>query len=295
MEDSALDMKKAVERGDKISFSQIEPMLLESELVKRLTSPVKPPNSFHTLRGLEWRLIEISEIPYTHTLPQVQKWIPLFVEKTYTGNAFSLRNGDNGVLACHNAMITALLMKLEHDDFEKIKTGIDWILQYQSIDRATECTWKGNDLYEKFGGCMKKVPCFYGVVKSMIALTEYKKRQKTSKEIDEKLTAGLEYILSHEVYKTRTTQKPIEPSIVQNFYPYSYKSNLIEILGLLKINGKLEDSRCKDAIEMLKTTRGKDGMFHADVVHMKSAWIEFDPLKKPGPWISYEIEKLLNF
>ncbi|MHA1110216.1 MAG: hypothetical protein ACTSRE_03900 [Promethearchaeota archaeon] len=294
MDDSALNMKKSVERGEKISFSQIKDMLEESELVKKLTSPVKEPKSFHTLRGLEWRLNELSEIPYTHTLPQVQQWISLLVNETYTGKAFSLREGDEGVLACHNAMITTLLLKFEYEDAEKINTGIDWILQYQSVDRDMVCTWKGKDLYEKFGGCMKKVPCFYGVVKSMIALAEYKKRYKSSKEIIEKLTAGLEYILSHEVYKTKSTKKPIEPSIIQNFYPYSYKSNLIEILGLLKEHKKLEDPRCKDAIKKLKSTQRKDGLFQADVVYMKSAWIEFDPLKKPGAWITYEIEKIIK-
>lgn len=293
MVDWALEVKKSVERGDKISFSQIEDMLATSELVKKLTSLVKEPKSFHTLRGLEWRLIELSEIPYTHTIPQVLEWISLLVKKTYTGNAFSVRNGDEGVLACHVAMITTLLMKLEYEDKEKIKTGIDWILKYQSVDRDTVCTWKGKDLYEKFGGCMKKVPCFYGVVKSMIALTEYKNRFDTTKKIDDKLASGLEYILRHEVYKKWSTKNPIEPSIIQNFYPYSYKSNLIEILGLLKENGKINDPRCIDAMELLKSTRRKDGKFQADIVHMKSAWVEFDSLKKPGEWITHEIEKIL--
>ncbi len=294
MVDTALDMKKSIERGEKISHSQIRDMLEESDIIKKLTSPVKDPTSFHTLRGLEWRLIELSEIPYSHTIPQVQEWISLFVDKTYTDNAFSLRNGDDGVLACHNAMITTLLIKLEFDDIEKIKTGIDWILDFQSIDRDTVCTWKGNDLYEKFGGCMKKTPCFYGVIKSMISLTEYKKRFETTKEIDEKLAKGLEYILSHDVYKTRSSKKPIEPSIIQNFYPYSYKSNLIEILGLLKENDKLKDPRCNDALDILKSTQRKDGHFQADVTFMKSSWVEFDPLKKPGEWITYEIEKIIN-
>lgn len=294
MIDWALEMKKSVERGEKISFSQIQDMLVASDLVKELTFPVKEPKSFHSLRGLEWRLIELSEIPYTYTIPQVQEWLSILVKNTYTGNAFSLRNGDDGVLACHVAMITTLLMKLEYEDNKKIKTGIDWILKHQSVNRDKVCSWKGKDLYEKFGGCMRKTPCFYGVVKSMITLTEYKNRFDTSEEIDEKLANGLEYILSHEVYKTLSSKTPIEPSIIQNFYPYSYKSNLIEILGLLKENNQLGDPRCKDALELLKSTRRKDGMFQADVVHMKSSWIEFDALKKPGHWITYEIDKLLN-
>ena len=127
MVDLALDMKIAVERGERISFSEIEEMLSESELVKKLLSPVKEPKSFHALRGLEWRLIQLSEIPYTQTIPQVKDWIDLLVQKTFTGKAFSLRNGDDEVLACHVAMITTLLLKFEYEDIAKKNTGIDWI------------------------------------------------------------------------------------------------------------------------------------------------------------------------
>ena len=141
---------------------------------------------------------------------------------------------------------------------------------------------------------MKSIPCYYGVVKSMIALTEYKKRFESSKRIDDKLTKGLEYILKHNIYKKLSTGEPIEDSIILNFYPYTYKSNSIEILSLLKANGLMGDERCSDAIELLKKKQRKDGYWQADASYMKSAWIDFDVPKKSGLWISYIINQLLS-
>ncbi|MGE5630802.1 MAG: hypothetical protein ACM3TR_06850 [Caulobacteraceae bacterium] len=141
----------------------------------------------------------------------------------------------------------------------------------------------------------EKTPCYYGVVKSMIALIEYKKRFEASAEIDNKLKQGLEYILKHEIYKKLSADMPIEPSIIENFYPYTYKkTNIIEILYLLKANKLIDDGRCKEAIEILKQKQRKDGFWQADSIYMKTAWIEFDKIKNKGPWISYIIDKLLN-
>lgn len=295
IEDSALILKKAYEKGEQIDIEKAKELLNKSELVNRLVDePKQKPELFVGIRAYEWRLIELSEIPYTGHLKKVQNWITLLMDKTYTIEGFSLTGNRNGILACHNAMITTLLLKTGYSDKAKIQAGLNWILNYQSTERGIECEWTGSDLNTRFGGCMKKTPCFYGVVKSMITLTEYKKRFGSSDDIDKKLNRGLNYILSHHLFMKLSTGEPIDSSIIKNFYPYSYKSNLIEILTLLKLNNLHNDPQCHDAIEILKQKRHKDGFWRSEISQMKSAWIDFDALNKPGLWISYEISKLLN-
>ncbi|MFX1353518.1 MAG: hypothetical protein ACFFGP_06120, partial [Promethearchaeota archaeon] len=259
IEDSALSLKKIYEKGEDISIEEAQRMLKQSELMnKLLTPPTRPPNTFVGLRAYMWRLLELSEIPLTYTLEKVQNWIQILADNSYIQEGFSLEGNRDNLLACHNAMITTILIKMGYDDKGKIDAGIDWILKYQSVERGKECLWSGSDLYTRFGGCMKKVPCYYGVVKSMIALTEYKKRFGSSDNIEEKLKQGLEYILRHRVFKKLSSDEPIEDSIILNFYPYTYKSNLIEILSLLKANNLISDEYCVDAINILKSKRRKD-------------------------------------
>jgi hypothetical protein len=82
--------------------------------------------------------------------------------------------------------------------------------------------------------------------------------------------------------------------MIENFYPYPYKSNVIEILSLLKANGLLGDKRCSDAIDILRQKRRNNGFWQADTSYMKAAWVDFDEPKKPGPWISYVIGSILE-
>lgn len=295
IEDSALTLKKAYDNGEQIDFERAKELLYKSELVnKLLVEPKQKPELFVGIRAYEWRLIELSEIPFTGLLKKVRDWTDLLIGKTYTPDGFSLTGNRNGILTCHNAMITTLLLKMEYREKEKIQSGVDWILNYQSTERGLECKWTGSDLNTRFGGCMKNTPCFYGVVKSMIAITEYKKRFGSSEDIDKKLKQGLEYILRHEVFKKLSTGQPIDSSITKIFYPYSYKSNLIEILMLLKANNLYKDSRCQDSIEILKQKRHKDLFWRSEISQMKSAWIDFDLLNQPGLWVSYMIGKLLT-
>lgn len=295
LEDSALTLKKTYERGDDVNTQEAIKMLKRSELIGRLLTDLKKsPDTFVGLRVYEWRLLELSEIPFTHTLEKAQEWIRLLIRKSAIFEGFSLTGNRDNLLACHNAMITTILIKMEYDNQGEIDRGINWILDYQSVERGKKCTWTGADLFTRFGGCMKKTPCFYGVVKSMIALSEYRKRFGGSKKIKVKLNQGLEYILMHKVFKRLSVDKPITPSILENFYPYTYKSNIIETLSLLKANGLVNDERCNEAKNILKQKQRSDGFWQADTSYMKTAWVDFDEPKKPGPWISYVIGKIMG-
>lgn len=293
--DSALVLRKLVDNSTEVTTSKAKKLLNDSNLIKELLiDPKQNPKTFVGLRAIEWRLLELSEIPYTYLLEKVGKWVIFLVDRTYTDQGFSLTGQKDGIMACHNAMITSILLNLKFRDKLKIDTGINWILKYQSVARNERCTWSGKDLYTKWGGCMKSTPCFYGVIKSMKALTDYKKSFGGNKRLEDKLREGLEYILKHSVYKKLSNDEPIEKSILENFYPFTYKSNLIEILHLLKDNNLLNDGRCTDALEIIKNKKQTEGLWYAETSYMKSAWVNFDELKKPGLWISNAIENLIE-
>ncbi|WP_457559605.1 hypothetical protein [Candidatus Harpocratesius sp.] len=292
--DPALILKEKVQLQESLSDHEIQAFLTKSPLITQLlTDPKWGPEKFVGLRAIEWRLLELSEIPHTYTMKKVKQWMELLVKYTKIDDGFSLRGTANTVLACHNAMITTILIRLRFQNHHAIEQGIDWIIKYQSTARDQECAWEGTDLYTKYGGCMKKTPCYDGVVKSMVALSEYCQNFGGSKRIKEKLRTGLEYILQHQVFKRFSTNQPIEDSIILNFYPFTYKTNIIEILSLLHSNQLLNDPRCKSALEMVKKKQRADKFWQADTSFMKSSWIDFDQPKKPGLWITNYIQQFI--
>jgi hypothetical protein len=150
IQDRALELKKIVDAGKNVGSHKAKNMLTQSQLIKKLLSaPKQRPGTFVGLRAVEWRLLELSEIPFTYTLPKVQEWIRLLVDRTQISEGFSLTGDRGGMMACHNAMITKILIKMEYDDKEKIKDGINWILNYQNVERGKESKWTGKDLTTK--------------------------------------------------------------------------------------------------------------------------------------------------
>lgn len=143
---------------------------------------------------------------------------------------------------------------------------------------------------------MKKTPCYIGLVKSMIALSSYRKSSLYIENpiLEDKLKIGLEYILSHEVFIRQHTDQPITKDITKMVFPYFYKTNILEILKLLKENTLLDDPRCQRAKSYILKRKYKDGYYRINSGYRPKFWVDFDQVKAPGVWISYEMEQLFQ-
>lgn len=291
---SALALRRRVDGGEQLSEKEARHWLDQSILVAALLTPPKGrPDTFAGLRAYEWRLLELCEIPYSYLLPTVQQWLALLIEKTAIPEGFSLTKSVDGVLGCHTSLLTRIMI-CHRAEKELVDRGIGWLLEYQMLRKGEPCSWQGKDLYSRWGGCMKSTPCYYGVVKAMVTLQCYQERFGPDAAVQEKLDQGIEVMLEHFLFQRLSTGEPIEPSILENFFPYPYKTNLIEMLTVMQKAGRLRDERCQPALQYLARSRRKDGVFQADKVFMQSAWVLFDPLKKPGKWITYVTERILE-
>jgi hypothetical protein len=288
--DTALILKQKVDSGEIKDYNQAFDLLDKSYILKDLLTDF----DFDILNLLN-RLTEISEIPFTFRIERVQKWINKLAELSFCDDGFSITGKSDDLLSCYNSMITSVLIRMDYPDKVCIYKGIDWIIKYQNVERGAKNNWTGSRIF-KYGGCLKTTPCYIGIVKAMIALTDYKKCSNYSKNdlIENKLAAGLEYILDHQIYKRQSNGQPITKDINKLTYPFSYKTNVIEILRLLKDNKLDLDSRCDFAKEYLRTKKQKDLYWKISSSYLPKCWIQFDKPNEQGLWVSYEIEKIMN-
>ncbi|WP_291871591.1 hypothetical protein [Maribacter sp.] len=289
--DKALELKIKFDNNEIKSTITAETYLNTSVLYKSLVTDF----DFSVL-NLLWRLTQLSEIPFSSIHSKVTEWTNTLAEKTYTGDGFSLNGKNDYLLACYNSMITSILIKLNYSDTEKIRKGIHWIIKYQNVKRDEKCEWEWAGL-KKYGGCMKNTPCYIGLVKSMIALSDYKHSEyyQTDYNLEVKLNDGLDYILNQKIFLRLSDNKPITREITKLTYPFSWKINIIEILKLLNTNHLLSDSRCFIAQKFLKSKQKKDGFWWAQTSNITNnkSWISFDKSREKGLWISNEIQKLV--
>lgn len=289
--DKALELKIRYENKEIETYQQAESFLNDSDLYKSLLADF----DFHIM-SLLWRLTQLSEIPFAGNNPVVKGWTARLADSTFTGDGFSLTGKNDYLLACYNGMITSILVKLNYPDHEKIRKGISWIVKYQNVERGEHCDWQEAGV-KKYGGCMKSTPCYVGLVKSMIALSDYKHSAiyQRNNDLEVKLNRGLSYILNQKVFLRLSDSKPITKEITRLTYPFTWKVNIVEILRLLKDNLLLNDSRCMVAQEFLKSKRKNDGSWWIQTSNITKSerWVEFDKSRERGLWISNEIERLL--
>lgn len=288
--DTALILKQKVDSGEIKDFNQALVYLDKSDIIKDLLTDF----DFDILNLLN-RLTEIAEIPFAYRLDRVQKWINKLADLSFCNDGFSITGKSDDILSCYNSMITSILIRMDYSDKSRIDKGIEWILSYQNVERGAINNWAGSRIL-KYGGCLKSTPCYIGIVKAMIALTDYKKLfySKTDDKIENKLRQGLDYILDHQIYMRQSNGQPITKDITKLTYPFSYKTNVIEILKLLKSNNLDSDSRCSLAKDYLRTKKQKDGFWKINSSYLPKCWIQFDKPSEQGLWISYEIEKLMD-
>ncbi len=286
--DTALELKIGIENGLIVSSEKGRLLLETSQLFSELLTDFEE-TSIHLLH----RLIELSEIPFTQESEKVKKWRDKLAELTFCEVGFSLSGDSEDILACYNAMIASVLIKLDYQNYYRIERAIEWILKYQSVRRNETTEWKGKGIL-KYGGCMKSTPCFIGVVKSMIALSGYKRKNKLVNEaVIEKLNDGLEYILEHDGYRRKSTNEPITKDITKLTFPFTYKTNLVEILRLLKFNNVIDDPRVDEAKELLKRKK-KGNYWKSNAFYKPKFWIDFDKSKQKSEWLTFEIENTLH-
>jgi hypothetical protein len=211
--DTALILKQKFDSGEITDFDQASYYLDHSEIVRDLLTDF----DFDILNLLN-RLTEIAEIPFAQGLPRVQKWIHKLADLSFCGDGFSITGKSDDILSCYNSMITSILIRMDYPGKICIDNGIEWILKYQNVVRGGVNQWAGSRIL-KYGGCMKATPCYIGIVKAMIALSDYKKYSGTNinAKIEDKLSHGLNYILGHHIYIRQSNGQPITNYITMSF------------------------------------------------------------------------------
>ena len=282
--DTALTLKKRL-RSEQLSEAVIQDLLNRSEIVNQLLNQKVRIDTFTGLRKMEFRLIELSEIPHALELEKAQELLEQFITVVNVEDGFSLTGQTDGVLACHQGIMTLIFIRSGRKDLAD--KGVEWILNYQITQRGEKCTWTGKDLYSRVGGCVGRTPCYDGLIKNMTALSAYQKTFGWRGDIQEKLDLGLKYILEHRGIYHLENDELITDDIGKLFYPYPYRTNVLEVLILMKNEALLNRNELKQARTYLGNKKA-----HAEKIFMPTSWTTFDPVNQHGEWISDVIEEL---
>jgi hypothetical protein len=285
--DTALELKIGIDNGQIFSDKQIIDKLQKSELVAELTCdlPEKP-------LAWVWRLICISEIPYSNKLDYTQKLIDIVYEKLATPFGFSLSGDEKMFLPCYNAMIVSALCRLNRANDNQVRTAVEWINTNQPMQKGVKVEIP-NFNFDKYGGCFKNTPCYIGLAKSIFALRDFKEITNETK-FDIQLKKGTTYILDHKFFKRLSKDEPITKHITDISFPETYHLNTVELLRFANKNNLLSDKNSTDLINHINKKQNKDGNWKNSFNYKANGYVVFDKDKKESEWTTQIIKQALT-
>lgn len=283
--DDALRLKIAYDNGV-LSEEIIDQYLKNSSLVDKLCSEFSSKSLYPI-----WRLLALSEIPYTIRLKYTQELVSYTMKHYATLDGFSITGKSEDILPCYNGMLLEAFSKMGIKNDATMR-AVEWIKKYQVFDRTSKTSWAGVGI-KKYGGCMNKVPCYIGIVKALKGLIYYQKLNNDS-SVQDLIDIGIEYILEHQLIFRLSNQEPITKHIRNIAFPQSYQLNVIELLEIMYITNNMNDDRVQKVKDYLSSKLHKDNYYKINYVYKADGYISFDNRGEKGEWVTYLINKYLS-
>jgi hypothetical protein len=281
--DTALELKIGIDNGQKFSDREVIVKLQNSKLVSELISdfPEKPI-------ALVWRLICISEIPFSNKLDYTKKLIGKVYEKLATPFGFSLSGDERMFLPCYNAMIVSALCRLDRANDQPVRNAVEWINTNQPMQKGQKVELP-NFNFDKYGGCFKNTPCYIGLAKSVFALRDFKEQTNETK-YDKQLKKGTTYILDHRFFKRLSKDEPI----TDISFPETYHLNAVELLRFASKTNLLQDKSATELINHIEKRQNKNRKWKNNFNYKADGYVSFDKGKKESEWTTQIINQILT-
>lgn len=278
--DRALELRIKVEQEEPIE-APFE-YLNQSEIVQRYSemTDLKPLGKIFALIGL-------AEIPCAEKLPFTQELIAFVNQHLATSEGFSFTGKMEEIVPCYNAMLLEAYCRLGLGESKEAQNALNWIKQYQVFDREEKTTWPHKGIC-KFGGCMKNVPCYIGIGKTIRALLTYQEKvDPADDKVNETIRRGVDYMLQHKMYRRLSTDQPISPHITESMFPQSYVLSLTDLVCIIQKSQSADDPRASELLQLLHDKQTKTGGWKIDYIYKYNGYLPFDNRRKDSEWLTY--------
>lgn len=263
------------------------------------------PKRFYTAKykGTMWQLLVLAELKADGNDGRIKKACEFILEHSqdHESGGFSMNTSANTGGGRHNEVIPCLtgnmiwaLIRFGFLEDPRIRRGIDWIVTYQRFDdgvREAPKSWP----YDRFGMCFGRHTCHMGAVKALKALAEIP-ASKRSKEVNETIKNGVEYMLIHHIHKrSHDLSRVSKPGWLRFGFPLMYQTDALEILGILTKLG-YNDKRMQEAIDLVVSKQDRQGRWKLENTYNDRFHVSIERKGKQSKWITFKaLETLKRF
>ena len=203
---------------------------------------------------------------------------------------FTLKE-DHFPIPCLNGNMIYLDCYFNGSPGKKSMQALKFFFKYQRFD-------DGNYLVEKNAfctntSCYGKHSCYWGITKLLKGISFIPIEQRT-KEIKDLLDRCIRFVLLHKVcFSSHKEGKIMIKSIDKLTFPNMYKSDLLEILWLLK-REKVKSDKINCAVELLKSKKQAGEEWHLER-QVNNLITSIGAVNKPNDFVTRRAKEVLEF
>ena len=256
-------------------------------------------------RGTVWQIIFLAQLGADGADDRVRAGCDYVLENGRSKHGgFSMNAAPSGMIHCLQGNLGAALIDLDWLGDERLDEALDWLARsVTGRDIAPAAERKAPVRYLRSGNsgpgfpCSANdhLPCAWGAIKVMLALSKVPETQRTE-AMQEAIEVGLEFLFSVDpataAYPMGYSQKP-NRSWFKFGYPVGYVTDVLQNLEVLVALGYGADARLRPALEMLLGKRDESGRWPLEYTYNGKTWIDIEEKGKPSKWVTLRALRVL--
>ena len=256
--------------------------------------------------GTVWQVIFLAQLGADARDPRVRagcEYVLDHARSSYGG--FSAGVSPAGMIHCLAGNLAAATLDLGRLGDARLDTALDWLARSitgagiapaEEKDAPIRYYRSGNSAPGFACAANNQLPCAWGAVKAMLALSKVPDAARTS-AIRAAIDVGIDFLLSRDPavadYPTAYTTKPSQ-SWFRFGYPIAYVTDVLQNLEVLVALGCGGDVRLRPALELLLSKQDRQGRWKLEYTYNGKTWVEVEEKGKPSKWVTLRALRVLK-
>jgi hypothetical protein len=268
---------------------------------------VKPGSGYlPKYRSTVWQIIFLAQLGADGGHPQVRAGCRYLLGHAMSQyGAFSMNGSKSGQIHCLEGNLAAAMIDLGWLGNERLDSALDWLARSITSEGIAPATDKEADVrYLRSGNSApgfacsanNHLPCAWGAVKAMLALSKVPETARTP-AMNAAIETGVDFLLSTNPataeYPMGYSEKP-NRSWFRFGYPIAYVTDVLQNLEVLTALGCGDDPRLASALDLLLSKSDDQGRWKMEYSYNGKTWIGIEEKDQPSKWVTLRALRVLQ-
>lgn len=264
------------------------------------------PGYLPKYRSTVWQITFLSQLAADGDDPRVRAACNYLLDQAPAPfGGLSMDGRNSGLIHCLQGNLAAALIDLGWLGDARLDRALDWLARSINGDGIAPAEEREASVrYYRSGNsgptfaCSANdhLPCAWGAVKAMLALSRVPQSRRTPAMLSA-IETGVTFLLGHDPaaadYPMGYSTKP-NRSWFRFGYPIGYVTDVLQNLEVLTALGHGADPRLSAAIDLLLGKRDAQGRWKMEYTYNGKTWVDVEEKGRPSKWVTLRALRVLK-